>query len=732
MRPIKLALCMFMITALVESVSAQPHPRLLLSPDSAQLIIDTLDPASGFGQALAASKAKTEKYFETFPDVPVPVDPGGGYTHEKHKKNGVAIHDAGIVYQLTKDPVFAHHARDLLLAYAQLYPSLGRHPVRRSNVPGRMFWQSLNEAVWLVYAIQGYDAIYETLTSEQREVIENGVLRPLADFISDESPETFDRIHNHGTWAVAAVGMTGYVLGDTAYVKKALYGLAGDGKSGFMRQLDLLFSPDGYYTEGPYYQRYALMPFVLFARVIEANEPSMKIFEYRNNVLLKAIYACIDLSYAGLFFPLNDAIKDKGLDTVELRYGIAVAYALSNDPKLLSIASIQHPFVLTGDGYKLSKALDEGLGEPYQYRSMRFGDGPEGNQGALVVLRDGSGADQQALVFKPTSQGMGHGHFDKLHWLFYDNGREIVSDYGAARFLNVVQKNGGVYLPENTTWAKQTVAHNTLVVDQGSHFGGDPKLAQRRYPEVMIFDTDNGHQVTAASMVGAYPDVQFSRTMALLRGIVPNQSIVVDVLKAKGQKPHQYDLPLHFDGQIIASSPALKANTDELRPLGNANGYQHLWSRAQVSVEASELMTLTWLTDNRFYTYTALADDGMEVFMTELGANDPDFNLRRQQALILRADNVAEQSFISVLEPHGEYNGPAEYTNRSSGSIKNLQRFNEQGADLIRITTAAGEHHYLGLSYDGSADAMHTVSADGRVFSWPGYWALFDQNGLRQ
>ena len=43
---------------------------------------------------------------------------------------------------------------------------------------------------------------------------------------------------------------------------------------------------------------------------------------------------------------------------------------------------------------------------------------------------------------------MGHGHFDKLHWLYFDNGREIISDYGAARFLNIEAKYGGHYLPE--------------------------------------------------------------------------------------------------------------------------------------------------------------------------------------------------------------------------------------------------------------------------------------------
>lgn len=728
-RDAKICLALTGLLAATAYAAEPVHPRLLLTPADVQLIRSELDPASGFGQSLETTKARVDRYFESTPDVPVPVDPGGGYTHEKHKQNGIAIHDAGILYQLTGDASYAAQARDLLLAYAELYPTLGRHPVRQSKTPGRLFWQSLNESVWLVYAIQGYDAIMDILSREQRARIENGILRPLADFLSVESPVVFDQIHNHGTWAVAAVGMTGYVIGDDDYVQKALYGLKADGEFGFVKQLDLLFSPDGYYTEGPYYQRYALMPFLLFARSIQANDPVLEIFEYRDKVLLKAVYACVDLSYANLLFPVNDAIKDKGLDTVELRYGIAIAYALTADPGLLSVAEGQRPYVLTGDGFELAAAVDAGLSKPYEYRSKFFRDGPAGDEGALVVLRDG---DKQALLFKATSQGMGHGHFDRLNWLFYDNGREIISDYGAARFLNVVLKDGGVYLPENQSWAKQTVAHNTLVVDERSHFDGDWNIGQQSHPRPLLFESNDDIQITAAVMGDAYPDVAFSRTIALLNGVVPDRPIVVDVLNAASANAHQYDLPLHFNGQIMIASPAFDDLGDTLRPLGSANGYQHLWKRANTSVDGAESFSMTWLSTNRFYTFTTLAQDGLELIVTELGANDPNFNLRREQALILRAKEANTHTFVSVLEPHGEYNGPAELTRQSSGSISGLKRFHEGGADLIRVTTQAGDEHFLGLSYDPRPNESHKVTVGDRTFAWQGYYGLFDEHEERE
>ena len=272
------------------------HPRLLLSAEDVELISQTSPLPPGFEIAVDQAKKDADRYLEDLPDVPVPKDAGGGYTHEQHKRNSVTIQNAGFLYQITGNKAYVNLARDILLAYADMYPGLPEHPQQKNQSPGKLFWQSLNEAVWLVTSIQGYDAIYAALSDAEKAEIEKNLLRPMVSFISDQAPQTFDRIHNHGTWAVAAVGMTGYVIGDENYVEKALYGLKRDGNAGFMKQLDLLFSPDGFYSEGPYYQRYALMPFLLFSKVIERNDPQRKIFEYRDGVLLKAVNTVIQLS----------------------------------------------------------------------------------------------------------------------------------------------------------------------------------------------------------------------------------------------------------------------------------------------------------------------------------------------------------------------------------------------------------------------------------------------------
>ncbi|HEX7060552.1 MAG TPA: hypothetical protein VF200_01205, partial [Woeseiaceae bacterium] len=127
------------------------------------------------------------------------------------------------------------------------------------------------------------------------------------------------------------------------------------------------------------------------------------------------------------------------------------------------------------------------------------------------------------------------------------------------------------------------------------------------------------------------------------------------------------------------------------------------------------------------YTWTALAPGDGEVLFTELGSNDPHFNLRREQALILRVPEAEASTFVSVLEPHGEYNGAEEYTVRSRSAITALEHFSGGGADLIHITAGNGNERWFALSWDPRPDERHSLTARGRTFEWNGYYHLFGE-----
>ena len=658
-------------------------------------------------------------------DVPVPKDKGGGYTHEQHKRNYQAIQAAGALYRLTGDKVYANYARDLLLGYAKLYPGLGAHPQGRGQIPGRLFWQTLNDSVWLVSAVQGYDAIRDSLSAADRKTIDDNVFRPMADFLSG-TPENFDKIHNHATWAVAAVGMTGYVLRDPTYVDKALKGSKRDGSAGFLKQVDQLFSPDGYYEEGPYYQRYALAPFILFANAIERNDPQQGIFKRRDGVLLKAVDALVQSSYGGYFFPINDAILDKGLDTEELVAGIDIAYARTTDARLLSVAKAQKRVLLSPEGLQVAQALAQDKATPFAFVPTLLRDGPDGTEGALAILRMG-GENGQALVMKNTKQGMGHGHFDKLNWLFYDNGQRVVTDYGAARFLNIEAKAGGIYLPENNSWARQTIAHNTLVVNEQSHFGGDWKKGQPLAPTPLLFATRDDTQIASARMDSAYDGVSFTRTQLLLAHPSLGEPVVLDLLRVTGSKAARYDLPLHFNGHIMDVGFKSQSAVTSRPVLGKANGYQHVWVDAS-SEPSSEARSLTWLLDGRFYTYRFASTAPSRALIGESGANDPSFNLRREPMLLQRVDGQAATTFYGVLEPHGQYDGTAETVRGANSRIDAIAHYRGKDADVLVLDLAGGKRVAVGIADEPDKPGSHEVSGGGQSWRWDGGWKRFDSS----
>ena len=707
---------------------AGDHPNLVISAADVDAMQGAVEKPGRFRTAFESSKSAVDRALQAPIAVPVPADAGGGYTHEQHKKNYQLMYNTGVLYQITEDPKYAERVRDMLLAYAELYPALPLHPKRRPGAtnPGKLFWQSLNEAVWLVYTIQAYDLIRPSLTDAEAEKIEQGALRPVAKFLSVDSPKTFNKVHNHGTWLTAGVGMAGYVLDEPEWVEQALLDLDKSGKGGFLRQLSTLFSPDGYYNEGPYYQRYALMPFVTFAKAIENNEPERGIFEYRDGIVMKAIDTTIQLSYNNLFFPINDAIKSKGIDTAELVLGVTIAYGESGNPQLLDIAAKQDQILLSGDGLKVAQALDAGEQQPYEFKSLAFRDGKDGDEGALVVLRQQTDGEQ-ALLFKPAAQGMGHGHFDKLTWQFYDRGEEIVTDYGAARFLNVEAKNGGRYLKENETWAKQSIAHNTVVVDETSHFDSNLNTANKNHPDLLFFHADDQVKISAAKIDSAYPGVSLKRTLALVNNPDSGVTFAIDLFEVESSGKHQLDLPVHYNGQLVDTSFNLQGYTDSLKALGEQNGYQHLWLKARGKPE-SGLAQVTWLNDNgRFYTQSSLVDGDTELLFTELGANDPNFNLRSEKALITRRDNTSAHTFVSVLEPHGEYNPSKEFTLEAASRVSALAHQRKGDLELVTIGTKSGTTQLLAFNRKSglSVDAKSTFEFGGNEYSFTGRAKLF-------
>lgn len=655
---------------------AQQHPSLLITKDNLPALREGIHQYPLLDDSFQAILKQVKAQLGEEIEVPTPKDAGGGYTHELHKKNYQLILNSAICYQLTLESQYLALCKELLFAYADQYRQWPEHPKRKVNHPsGRIFWQNLNDCVWLVHVAQAYDLIIPALSAAERRRIKSNLFEPMVLNLMQDHKDVFDKIHNHGTWSVAAVGITGLVLNKKEWLDKSLYGSQLDKETGFLKQLDELFSPDGYYAEGPYYQRYALSPFVLFAKAINNYRPELNIFNYRNGLLGKAIETVFQTSYSnGLLFPLNDAIKDKSIQSNELVLADNIAYSdIAADPALLGIAQQQKKVTLSDAGLLVAKEIFERKSVAFDYKTMLIRDGKEGRNGGIAIIRNGNPEKQQTLVIKNTTHGMGHGHFDRMNFLLYDNGGEVFSDYGAARFLNIESKSGGHYLKENNSWAKQTIAHNTMVLNEQSQFMGKMAAAEEMKPSSISLKNQDSIKYSIVSDNSAYPYAQLSRMLLTIDIEEHDTPLILDINYAKGkQSLKTIDLPYYYKGHVVDQSVSNSGGIAGRQTFGDKNGYQFLWLNHRNQLRGDNDF-ITVLNNYKFYKiHMSSGGSAMTLNHVSLGANDPEMNLLPTQGIILRQENADRAIFAQLIESYGEIDPIDETISKALSVVKDF------------------------------------------------------------
>lgn len=337
----------------------------------------------------------------------------------------------------------------------------------------------------------------------------------------------------------------------------------------------------------------------------------------------------------------------------------------------------------------------------------------------MAVLRDGD--ENLELVYKYASQGLGHGHYDKLSFSLFEKGDEVLQDYGLARWVNVEQKGGGNYLPENTTWAKQTIAHNTLIQNESSHFQGKYEIASQHHSDLYFYDDTNSEvQVVSATETNAYPGTEMRRTLALIKKEGFEKPFVLDILKVVSSTQNQYDLPFYYLGHVMKTNFEFDAPSS-LSALGQQNGYQHLYVEGQ-GKPASDSTQFSFMNNRRFYTLTSVTDSSDELLFTRLGANDPGFNLRRDPAFMIRRNDAGNTVFATAIESHGSYSPVSELAVNSNSSISELKVvYDDEDYTAVSIVDVEGSSSlFIVSNSDAIASTAHELGIGGKAYEWSG------------
>ncbi|MEO1028937.1 MAG: heparinase, partial [Pseudomonadota bacterium] len=123
--------------------------------------------------------------------------------------------------------------------------------------------------------------------------------------------------------------------------------------------------------------------------------------------------------------------------------------------------------------------------------------------------------------------------------------------------------------------------------------------------------------------------------------------------------------------------------------------------------------------EDKFFTMSFAANQEFNAYLTRLGANDPDNNLRSEQAIILRM-NAQNASFLTVYEGHGRYDNDEEVTVYNGGSVRDMAIDTADGLASHKVALASGRTVFLLTSDDPDKNKEHKISHDGTELSWLG------------
>ncbi|MHA7586909.1 heparinase II/III domain-containing protein [Vibrio harveyi] len=707
---------------------------ILLTEAEVELLRKEVGKPSLMGKSIEANRKELEAFMRLPLDVPGHGE-AGGYEHNRHKQNYTYMNLAGRLFLITQEEKYAQFVKDLLAIYAEKYLTFDFHVQKNTNPTGRLFHQILNEHCWLMFTSLAYSCVASVMTEEERTAVVERIFEPMLDMFTVKYAHDFDRIHNHGIWAVAAVGICGLAIGKPEYLEMSVYGQDRDDTGGFLAQISQLFAPSGYYMEGPYYHRYAIRPTCVFAEVVHRHMPEVDIYNYKDKVIGNTVQAMLATAYPNGEFPaLNDASRTMSITDMGVQVAVSVYskhYGL--DDNILGMAKIQNAVWMHPCGLELSQAYDKAIadreiGIPF-WPSVELNEGPTGNNGAqgFIRMQDKTG-DVSQLVMNYGQHGMGHGNFDTLGITFFNRGQEVLREYGFCRWVNVEPKFGGRYLDENKSYARQTIAHNAVTIDEQCQNGFDIDRADSVHGLPHFFKVE-GTEINGMSAFANdhYPNTDMQRSVFMLNLDELEAPLLLDLYRIEGEGEHQYDYSHQYDGQIVRTNFDYQS-FGELNTLGDDFGYQHLWKVASGKVQ--DMALVSWLQNSTYYTWlgtssSAKQNGDNEVIFTRTGANDPSFNLRSEPAFILRSKGESTL-FASVLETHGYFNEEFEQSVNARGQVKDIRvvGYNAVGS-IVEITTEKSLVTVMISNVLGADNQTpHQVEMNGKTYSWNGFYSL--------
>lgn len=494
-----------------------------------------------------------------------------------------------LAYRFTNKQQYAEEAIHLLTEYADHYASWPLHDNHGKPTANgaKAYSQTLDESIWLIDISWTYDLVRGSglLDQAAKTHIENDLLRASYRTVSKAHKEPTDNIQS---WINAAIAAVGFTLHDPALIHEAI-----DGPIGFRYQMHH-FVKEGFWIEGAFgYHFYALRALVATAQMAKCAGLNL----WKEEPALLSLFS----GPIGIVFPNGElpTFNDSNRTNLYMQdYLYEQAYAASGNQDLLPI--------ITKHGRTNREALLFGVEKlpatpPLHLKSTVFAEA------GYAALR--SETSDFTVIAKFGQHGGAHGHFDKLSFVVYSQGRIMGVDPGTQLYG----------LPLHQQWDAMTIAHNTISVDQKRQAAATGKLV----------DWQTGPDWVAVTMDAGriYDDISFKRSLVLSA----QYCLIVDHVQSLSSTRHNFDWIYHNAGQIKIDNPTYAKLVTDLPP---ANGYS-LLKNVKLLSKREDLKA--------FFTNSS------SLQAEELNPNSPDATTRSPNTNEIRKTRMPQVSSLELL-----------------------------------------------------------------------------------
>ena len=404
------------------------------------------------------------------------------------------------LYLATDRAKYARKITSMLLDLSKKYPAYKIHDRERKYNPGtsgKLFSQSLDEAVWAIDAARAYLVASEVMSPEERRQIECGFLQPCADLLMSSRDKGNWQVWHNGGIIALGIALKNDSIIHVALDKPVL---------GYYDMQKYHVYDDGWWNEGSVvYHFYPLRAILLSAEALRCRH-----IELYDQKMINMFLSPVQLLYSDLMFPShNDGWYGTTLlDQVGLYEIVALR---TGNPQLKEILAACYKKVKRTSPEALINGMDlDSCGDKVVLQNHLFP-----NLG-VGVLRSGN----KTVVLKAGPSGGLHGHPDKLSISIHDGETEILPDLGTTAY--------GV--PDCYAWYQKTISHNTVTVDK--------KNQKATAGEILLFKSDDVGGKIQAAVNDAYAGVRMCRSLKL------DSLYLKDSFVCKSDSNHVYDYTL--------------------------------------------------------------------------------------------------------------------------------------------------------------------------------------------